>query len=190
MLLGSHLLGSVSALLIAGRSNALPCGTRALLEIPPIVSGPKLVLHQVWDAVRFFLRKAGTVILLASVVLWAPARAGSDPTAGPAAVPGDSRYQFKDSARREIGWAVEPGIRTAGLQLEINVGLSPHCLRGRCSCPPWVRLPQPRATIRDPWPPNCRLSTYPCTPVFTPGTVAALLVLSCFCAAMYVDSGG
>ena len=85
VLLGLYLLGALSALAVAAllgrtlmRGESLPF----YMELPPYRwPTAKLVATQVWGSARAFLRRAGTVILTVSIVLWClltlPAHAGA-----------------------------------------------------------------------------------------------------------------
>ena len=74
VLLGLYLLGATAALVAAsvlsrtiGRGETLPF----YLELPPYRVPPaRLLAAQVWGAARAFLRRAGTIILGVSIVLW------------------------------------------------------------------------------------------------------------------------
>jgi ferrous iron transport protein B len=108
-LLAMYLLGTVTALgvafvfrrtLLKGRVQPL------ILELPPYrVPSPRTLLTTVVHRASLFLRRAGTIILALSVVLWALA-------SYPKAVPG-SRFQVPPAAEsREPGTRnQEPGTR-------------------------------------------------------------------------------
>jgi ferrous iron transport protein B len=113
-LLGLYLLGAVSALLVAAVLKRTLLSGESLpfyMELPSYRWPPlRLIASQVWGSASAFLRRAGTIILAATVVLWAllsfprvtapePLRAGAQPGR-----PGGPR----------------PGARggTAGLRLE------------------------------------------------------------------------
>ena len=76
-MLGMYLLGTVAALLVAAafRRTLLRSDTRALIiELPPYsLPSARVLLASVWQRVRLFLRRAGTVIFAISIVLWAMA---------------------------------------------------------------------------------------------------------------------
>ncbi len=75
VLFGLYLLGTASALVIAAIFKRTTLKGETLpfyMEIPPYrVPGPRLVLVQCWDSARYFVRKAGTIILGTSIILWA-----------------------------------------------------------------------------------------------------------------------
>ena len=95
VLLGLYLLGALGAFVAAailGRTLVKADAMPFYLELPPYRLPPaKLVLSQVWGAASRFLRRAGTIILAVSIVLWAlltfllknliPERYGNAPSA-------------------------------------------------------------------------------------------------------------
>jgi len=74
-LLGLYLLGALGAFVAAailGRTLVKADAMPFYLELPPYrMPSAKLVLSQVWGAASRFLRRAGTIILGVSIVLWA-----------------------------------------------------------------------------------------------------------------------
>jgi len=123
-----YLGGGVSALIAAWlfkstilRSDLLPF----TMELPPYrFPSPKVVLVAIWSAAKMFLRKAGTIILTVSVVLWAllnlPAR-GADTTNMSAA---EARaYVMDHSYAADVGKAIEPIFRPLGFDWRIDVAL-------------------------------------------------------------------
>lgn len=120
-LIGLYALGFAAALATAWilRSRILRSdGTPFLLEMPPyrMPSGRTLLLLM-WDRSRIFLRKAGTIILAANLVLWALASFPSSPEGTPS----------DEAARRtvagRIGVAMEPVLAPLGFDWKVGVGL-------------------------------------------------------------------
>ena len=127
VLLGLYLLGGFFALLAAavlsrtvGRGDPLPFH----LELPPYRIPPlRLVVSQVWVGASAFLKKAGTIILAVSIVLWfllsfprvAPPADLSESEAG--------RYALEHSFAGRLGRALEPAIAPLGFDWKIGVGL-------------------------------------------------------------------
>lgn len=123
VMLALYLLGSVSALVAA----AVVRGTgpkRApypfYMELPPYrMPTPKMVWLQVWGGVAGFLRKAGTTILAASVVLWVLL---TFPQVDPATLSeGETALEY--TAAAAIGKAIEPVIAPLGYDWRIGIGL-------------------------------------------------------------------
>lgn len=127
VLLGLYLLGTVTALIVAAifkrtalRADALPF----FMEMPPYrVPGVRLVFTQCWDAVRYFLRKAGTIILATSIALWVLLHV---PTVTPPEnYPSQdvASYQLEHSIAGTIGRAVEPVFAPLGFNWQVNVAV-------------------------------------------------------------------
>ncbi|HZU48387.1 MAG TPA: ferrous iron transporter B [Mycobacterium sp.] len=123
-----YLGGGTSALIAAWlfkstvlRSDLLPF----TMELPPYrFPSPKAVLVAVWSAAKMFLRKAGTIILAVSLVLWAllnlPTRESE--TAG--MLPTDATaYVMGHSYAADVGKAIEPVFKPLGFDWHIDVAL-------------------------------------------------------------------
>jgi ferrous iron transport protein B len=123
-----YLGGGTSALIAARvvkstilRSNLLPFA----MELPPYrLPSAKTVLVAMWSPATMFLRKAGTIILAVSVVLWAllnlPTRGVQ--TAGLSASDATA-YVMDHSYAADIGRAIEPVFTPLGFDWHINVAL-------------------------------------------------------------------
>lgn len=123
-----YLGGGTSALIAAWlfkstilRSDLLPF----TMELPPYrFPSPKAVLAAIWGAAKMFLRKAGTIILAVSLVLWVllnlPAR-GAETANMPASAAGT--YVMNHSYAADIGRAVEPVFRPLGFDWRTDVAL-------------------------------------------------------------------
>jgi len=187
VLFGLYLLGSVSALVVAavlkktvGRGEGLPF----YMELPPYrVPTLRLLVAQVWGSVSAFLRRAGTIILAAAVVLWillsfprveAPAELS-------AAEAGS--YRIERSLAGRMGHALEPVLEPLGFDWKIGVGLVASLAAREVIVSTLAQIyaasdggegvPLPEAVRRDVDPRTGK-------PVFTPATVAALLVFFVF----------
>ncbi len=117
-MVGLYALGFFAAVITARvlKSSILKSGrTPFLLEMPsyrwPTVQSLALRLY---DRAKVFLYRAGTVILLVTVVLWAlanvPAHSGHPP-------------QIADSLAGTIGRTIEPVIKPLGFNWKIGIGL-------------------------------------------------------------------
>jgi len=97
-----------------------------VMELPPYrMPTSKAVLLHTWQRGWMYLRKAGTVILAASIVLWAAAnfpRPSEDALAG---LDGDTVQQktLQYSIVGRLGRAVEPVIRPLGFDWKIGTAL-------------------------------------------------------------------
>ena len=115
-----YLLGIVVALFMAWlfKKTLLKGPTPMLImELPPY-KRPLLraVLRQMWERSRIFLRRAGTVILGLSILLWFLA---SYPKS-PAAEPGE---QLRNSFAGRLGHMIEPVISPLGFDWKIGIGI-------------------------------------------------------------------
>jgi ferrous iron transport protein B len=117
-MLGLYVLGFLMAVLTARllKSTVLKSKDAPfILEMPPY-RWPKLssLLLRLVDRGKAFLYRAGTVIMLVSVLLWAatnfPMRNGQPPA-------------IQDSVVASLGHAIEPVIRPLGFDWKIGVGL-------------------------------------------------------------------
>lgn len=129
VLFGLYLMGSLSALLaaMALKRGVLHGATFPFyMELPPYRLPTASVLwHRVSRGVWAFFRKAGTVILAASVLLWGALNLPQ------VDVPQDLRgdevaartYQLEQSVAASVGRAVEPVFAPLGFDWRINVGL-------------------------------------------------------------------
>jgi len=124
-----YLLGSVSALVAAAvfkrgflRGRSLPF----TMELPPYRRPlPSLVWSQCWRGIRSFLKKAGTLILATTIVLWVlMSFPGSEPPREiPAKSPEAVAWKLENSYAAEVGKTVEPVIRPLGFDWRIGIGL-------------------------------------------------------------------
>jgi ferrous iron transport protein B len=127
VLLALYAAGSLTALVVASvltrtllREDPMPF----YMELPPYrLPTAKLLASQVWRSTWAFLRRAGTIILAVSIVLWflltfpqqqAPAGASSAEA---------SRYALEHSLAGRAGHAIEPIIEPLGFDWKIGIGL-------------------------------------------------------------------
>ncbi len=183
-----YLAGGLSAMVVASvlratvlRSGGLPF----YLELPPFrVPTLSTLAQSVWMPVRMFLRKVGTIILVANLVLWAlltfPSRTGE--TAGMTPTEA-SAYTLDHSVAAGIGRAVEPVFDPLGFDWRINVGL----VSAMAAREVFVSTLGQVAAAQDPENPQDVLREMTFTdgehvgePVFTAPTIVALLVYFVF----------
>ena len=125
--MGLYLLGAFGALAVAAILKHTLLAGESLpftMELPSYrVPTAKLLFSQVWKSASAFLRRAGTIILAASIVLWMllnfPA---SEPPAGVSDAEA-TRYALEQSYAGRIGHAIEPAIAPLGFDWKIGVGL-------------------------------------------------------------------
>ncbi len=127
VLLGLYLLGAATALVAAAVLNRFvvePAALPFVLELPPYrMPPPKLWASQVWGAASAFLRRAGTIILCVSIVLWALLTFPRAEAPAGTSAPEAARYAVEHSAAGRIGRAIEPAIAPLGFDWKIGVGL-------------------------------------------------------------------
>lgn len=127
VLFALYAAGSLTALLVASvltrtllREDSMPF----YMELPPYrVPTVKLLASQVWRSTWAFLRRAGTIILAVSIVLWClltfprqQAPVGASPAEA-------SRHALEHSFAGRAGHAIEPLIQPLGFDWKIGIGL-------------------------------------------------------------------
>jgi ferrous iron transport protein B len=149
-LLGMYLLGIVVALLTAWllkRTVLKGPAPLLILELPPYKRpSARVVLRHMWDRSMLFIRRAGTVILVLSMALWALATYPKNPQIEAdfaqrrAAVAGETSDEAREARLAELdrdeageklrqsfagrmGHAIEPLIRPLGFDWKIGIGL-------------------------------------------------------------------
>ena len=126
-LLALYLSGVVAALGVAAvLKRTLIRGQEPpfFLELPSYrLPTPQLLVSQVWGSASAFLKRAGTIILAVSIVLWALL---SFPRAEAPRDLGEleaRRYALERSVAGRAGHAIEPLIAPLGFDWKIGVGL-------------------------------------------------------------------
>jgi ferrous iron transport protein B len=184
-LLGLYLLGAVAALAVAAllkRTLFTGEGLPFYMELPPYrLPTLRLWGHQVWGSVYAFLRRAGTIILAVSIALWVLLNvprveppAGLDPTQA-------RRYALEHSLAGSAGRAIEPLIAPLGFDWKIGVGLLASLAAREVIVATLAQIyaaSDEETSLRQ----AIQADVDPRTgaPVFTPATVAALLVFFVF----------
>ncbi|MBL7661811.1 ferrous iron transport protein B [bacterium] len=117
---GLYFLGIIGALFVAlimrrGFLHHNP--TVFVLELPPL-RAPSLrtTLRQVWDQVLGFLKNAGTIIFLCSIILWFL-------TTYPHYDEPQADIRARSSFAGQLGHILEPALKPLGFNWEIGVGL-------------------------------------------------------------------
>jgi len=126
-LMSLYVLGGVSAVVFAAlfkRSMLRGASLPFYLELPPYrFPSLRSIGLQVFRRVRVFLKDAGSVILIGSIILWFLLnfpRHQSPADASPAAA---HKAQIEQSYAAGIGHAMEPIFEPLGFDWRINVGL-------------------------------------------------------------------
>ncbi len=122
IMLGMYLLGFIAAFGMAfvfKRTLLRGDTPMLLLELPPYrAPAVRGIIQRMWERALIFLRRAGTVILALSIILWAlltyPKPA--DPSA-------DTSTRLRHSIAGRIGTGLEPAIAPLGYDWKIGIGL-------------------------------------------------------------------
>ena len=141
VMMGMYLVGVVSAILVAFvmRKTVLPgAGSSFVMELPSYkLPSLRVIFHRVWMAAKEFLMRAGTIILLVNVVVWALAyfprsevtkaaveaqavEQGWD--ADQTAMELEGAY-LRESYLGQAGHAIEPVLRPLDWDWRIGVGV-------------------------------------------------------------------
>ena len=191
IMFGLYLLGSVSAMIAAwvfkrvtGRSGTV---MPFYMEMPAYqIPSARSVIIAVWDACKAFLRKVAGIIMVVTIVLWGllnfPAHSEDAMTAAGVDV-GDeaavTAYTLDNSYAATIGRAVSPVFDPLGFDWRINIGV----LSSLAARETVVSTLGQVASAEDPEDPGESLEgmthsdgPHAGEPVFTPSTIAALLV--------------
>ncbi|MEZ4236108.1 MAG: ferrous iron transport protein B [Myxococcota bacterium] len=144
-LLGMYVLSTASAVvasIVLGRTLLRQAEDAVLLELPPYrVPDPRVVVRVVYSRCTDFVREAGGIILLATVVIWAalsfpratpealvgPEAVAAAQAAGPAAEAAldeeVASRALEHSVAGRLGHAIEPVIAPLGYDWRMGIGL-------------------------------------------------------------------
>jgi ferrous iron transport protein B len=121
IILSMYALGMVTAMLMAWffKKRIFRGDTpMLLLEMPPYrMPSLKGVIIRMWERGMIFLKRAGTVILALSILLWA---LSTYPKSAPEATPSEA---LAHSIAGRMGHAIEPMIAPLGYDWKIGIGL-------------------------------------------------------------------
>jgi ferrous iron transport protein B len=176
---GLYLLGAVSGLVYAAVLNATALRAPTapvMMELPPYrLPTPRSVLLYVWDGAWAFIRKAGTVILVVTALLWVLLNIPSvTPPAGLTEAQAAS-YQMEHSIAGRVGTAIEPVFAPLGFNWQINVAII-GSLAAREVFVSTLAVTT-ASESEDALPERLQqLTPADGEPVFTPPTVAAILI--------------
>ncbi|MCV7193261.1 ferrous iron transporter B [Mycolicibacterium brumae] len=181
---GMYILGGVSAMVAAAIFKSRVLGGELLpfyMEMPPYrFPAIKSVLLTMWDATKAFLRRAGTIILATTIILWfllnLPTRTaeivGMDEEQA-------SAYVLDNSWAASIGKFIAPVFEPLGFDWRIAVGL----IGAMAAREVFVSTMGQIFAAVDPEDPSTQLANavwldgpMAGTPLFTTATVVALLI--------------
>src|SRR6202012_2384158 len=122
--LGGGLSSLIAASLVKStilRGDLLPF----TMELPPYrLPSPQAMLAAMWSAARVFLRKAGTIILATSLILWALLNLPLREAATRGLAPTDSTaYVMNHSSAADAGKAIAPAFTPLGFAWRTDVAL-------------------------------------------------------------------
>jgi ferrous iron transport protein B len=132
LLTGAYLIGLLAALLAAWgfRKTILPGAHQPLLIELPDYRWPSLrnALLYTFDRVVIFLKQAGSLILLFSVIMWVLATFPAAPEPPPTATPTPAEQSatapgIADTYAGKLGQWIEPVIAPLGFDWQIGIGL-------------------------------------------------------------------
>jgi ferrous iron transport protein B len=120
ILLGMYVLGTCGILGFAWLFNKLlkrTVSAPGLMELPSYKAPSfRSIFAQMWERSRLFVRRAGTVILGISILLWAANTYPKSPDA-------DAATQSENSIAGRLGHAIEPVIAPLGYDWRIGIGI-------------------------------------------------------------------
>ena len=153
-----------------------------VLELPSYrIPGVRLWFSQVWGSSSAFIKRAGTIILLASMLLWV-LLTFPQATPPPGLSPDEAAsYALEKSAAGQAGKAIEPLIAPLGFDWKIGVGLLASLAAREVIVATLAQIyasSDPDASLRSAIKSDIRPSTG--KPLFDPPTVAALLTFFVF----------
>ena len=123
-----YLLGTVTALLVAAvfKRTLLRGPVRPMILEMPAYRLPNLrtTLTNVWHRAEMFLRRAGTVILSCSVVLWALATYPKTSVPSGMSEARAHELQLENSALGHVGKVIEPLVQPLGFDWKIGVSIA------------------------------------------------------------------
>jgi ferrous iron transport protein B len=185
VLFGLYLLGPLMAFVVAAvlkRTMLRGEGLPFVLELPSYrLPTLKLWLSQVWSSASAFLRRAGTIILAASVILWLLLTFPR--VEPPADLPEEAHASFalEQSLAGRTGKWMEPAIAPLGFDWKIGVGLVASLAAREVIVATLAQIyaaGDEESSLRE----SIRADRNPETGelIYTPPTVAALLVFFVF----------
>ena len=127
VMLGLYVLGALTAFLTAALlTRTMLRGSVSVfyMELPPYRWPTwRLLLRQVWESARAFLKRAGTIILAASIVLWVLMSFPKAPEQPGLTEAQQAQVNLEASAASKLGHFIEPAIEPLGFDWKIGVGL-------------------------------------------------------------------
>lgn len=135
VMFGMYLLGGISALVAAWAVKKITDRSGHVLpfymELPPYrFPTPRSVGIAMWEPTKAFVRKAGTIVLVATIAIWALTNLPVPSSAQLAAAGVDAsddaavaQYTIEHSPAAEIGKAMEPVFAPLGFDWRVNIAI-------------------------------------------------------------------
>ena len=118
VLMGLYLFGMIMAVLMAKLFSRFVVKGESLpfvMELPPYrMPTSKAVLRHTWEKGKEYLKKMGTIILAASIIVWALSYFPTNE---------DRKIQAENSYMAKIGKTIEPAMRPCGFDWRQSVSL-------------------------------------------------------------------
>ncbi|MCR5064834.1 MAG: ferrous iron transport protein B [Bacteroidales bacterium] len=118
VLMGLYLFGMIMAILMAKLFSRFVVKGESLpfvMELPPYrMPTGKAVLRHTWEKGKEYLKKMGTIILAASIIVWALSYFPTNE---------DRKIQAENSYMAKIGKSIEPAMRPCGFDWRQSVSL-------------------------------------------------------------------
>lgn len=127
VMLGLYLLGAVVAIVSAALLKATIIKGRPstfYMELPPYrFPSARMLATQVWRSATAFLKRAGTIVFVASIIVWAVLNfpKADIPPGTPPEV--EAQLHLEASLGARIGRAIEPAIEPLGFDWKVGAGL-------------------------------------------------------------------
>lgn len=126
VLLGLYLMGLVGAVVVAWLLGARhePKKLPMVLELPPYRRPTfRVIATRLWHRTALFLKRAGTIILLSSVLVWGMLTFPRTEPPADLAPDAAAAYRLQESYGGRLGKAIQPLIEPLGYDWKIGIGL-------------------------------------------------------------------
>jgi len=125
VIFGIYIIGIILSFVVAKTiSFAGKNPTSFVMELPPYrVPTPRSVLLHLWERAYLYLKKSGTVILAASIIMWFLVSYPKNDTLD-TSTPEGRRAQIEHSFAGQFGKAIEPALAPLGFDWRIGVALT------------------------------------------------------------------
>ncbi|MDP2982487.1 MAG: ferrous iron transport protein B [Candidatus Latescibacter sp.] len=120
-----YIVGIILSLSIARIATLRGSSTPFVMELPPYrVPTLRSVVIHIWERAYLYLRKAGTLIMLLSVLVWLLMSYPRQDSTLPGNAPGPANTALENTYAGKLGQFIEPALRPLGLDWRIGVALT------------------------------------------------------------------